>query len=220
MAIVYSKKMLIQRIRQHMADDFPNSEFGASENEVLLYIDQALAYSLVGQAYANAKIEGALCVPEAYLITYLLPAVQFDNVTKEWYSTLPQPPVSLPLGYSIDRIYFANEVDGVGNNVFMIKAKRVAYRDNMPKPWGVSAWVEGNQIKLKANNGTSLLGNPLYVRMASTRTSNVNDVMALPDDVIESIFTNVVAKLKDRMAIPKDVIKDDVPSGATNQTKN
>lgn len=203
-----------------MADDFPSSEFGASENEVLLYIDQAVAFTLVGQVYANAKIEGSLCVPEAYLVTYLLPDLQYDNVTRDWYTTLPQPPVSLPLGYSIDRIYFANEVDGQGLNVFMIKAKRVAYRDNMPKPFGVSAWVENGTIRLKANNGASLNGNPLYVRMASTRTSSTSDIMHLPDDAIESIFMNVVAKLKDRMGIPKDVIKDDISAGVTNQTKN
>ena len=213
MAITYTKKMLIQRLRQHMADDFPSAEFGASENEVLLYIDQALAFGLVGQAYANAKIEGVLAVPEAYYVTYLVPALQYDNIRKTWYSTLPQAPVSLPLGYSIDRAYFANAVDGQGTQVYWIKAKRVGYRNNMPKPMGVSAWVEGDQIILQANDGSSLLNEPFYVRMASTRTSSVNDVMSLPDDSLEAIFNNVVAKLKDRMQLPKDIIKDDIPAG-------
>lgn len=214
MAIVpYTKKMLVERIMRHMADDFPSSEFGASHREVLLYVDQALATTLVGQAYANAKIEGALCVPEAYLVTYLCEDLQYDTARREWYTTLPQPPVSLPLGYSIDRAYFANEVDGPGLNVFFIKAKRVAYRDNMPKPSGVSAWVENGTIRLKRNDGGSLLGEPLYVRMASTRTDDLSEAMALPDDAIESIFLNVVTKLKDRMGIPKDIIQDDISAG-------
>lgn len=213
MAIAYTKRQLIQRIRQHMADDFPSAEFGASENEVLLYIDQAVAFSLVGQAYANAKIEGVLAVPEAYYVTYLLDALQYDNVTRTWWSTLPQPPVSLPLGYSIDRGYFANAVDGQGTNVFWIKAKRVGYRNNMPKPMGVSGWIEGSKIILQANDGTSLLDENFYVRMASTRTASVNDVMALPDDILEGVFNNVVAKLKDRMGMPKDIIKDDISAG-------
>lgn len=196
-----------------MADDFPSSEFGASENEVLLYIDQAVAFGLVGQAYANAKVEGVLAVPEAYYVTYLLPDLEYNNITKTWSSTLPQAPVSLPLGYSIDRAYFANSVDGQGTQVFWIKAKRVGYRNNLPKPMGVSAWVEGDQIILQANDGTSLQDEPFYVRMASTRTSSVNDVMTLPDDQLEGIFNNVVAKLKDRMQLPKDIIKDDIPAG-------
>ena len=214
MAIIYSKRQLIQRIRQHLADDFPSAEFGASESEVLLYIDQALAYSLVGQVYANAKIEGSLVVPEAYYVTYLLAALQFNPVTKAWYTTLPQPPVSLPLGYSIDEAYFGNQLDGKGYNVYWIKAKRRGFRDQMPKPFGVSAWVEGNIINVQANDGTSLLNQPLYVRMASTRTADVDDIMTLPDDIIESIFTNVVTKLKDRMQLPKDIIKDDISAGS------
>lgn len=214
MAVVpYTKLQLIQRIRQHMADNFPSSEFGASENEVLLYIDQALAFSLVGQAYQNAKIEGALCVSEAYFVTYALPALEYDAIRREWYTTLPQPPISLPLGYSADEIYFGNTTDGKGLNCWWIKAKRKAYRDNMPKPFGVSVWIENNTIRAQANDGTSLLGQPMFIRMASTRTDDVNDPMNVPDDALEGIFNNVVAKLKDRMGIPKDIIADDIPAG-------
>jgi hypothetical protein len=213
MAVVYSKKMLIERIKRHMADNFPSAEFGSSSNEVLLYIDQALAYSIVGQVWANAKVEGNMAMPEAYLTTYLLPDLQQDNVTKEWYSTLPQPPLSLPLGYSLDNVYFANSVDGKGTNVSLIKAKRVAYRRNLPTFNKVMAWVEGSKIIFQHPDGSSLLNEPVYARMASTRTSSVTDVMALPDDTIELIFNNVVAKLKDRMGIPKDIIQDDLPAG-------
>ena len=196
-----------------MSDNFPSVDFGTSENEVLLYIDQALAVALVGQVYANAKVEGNLAVPEGYLTTYLLPSLTQDPITRNWQTTLPQPPVSLPLGYSIDDVYFANSVNGKGQQVFLIKQKRVSYRNNMPLPTGVRAWVEGSTIKLEASDGSSLLNQQLYVRMASTRTSNVNDTMNLPDDAIEVIFGNVIAKLKDRMQIPKDVIADDISAG-------
>lgn len=196
-----------------MADDFPSAEFGASENEVLLYIDQAIAFGIVGQAYANAKIEGALAVPEAYFVTYLLDGLQYNPITRDWYTTLPQPPLSLPLGYSVDECYFANTIDGKGMNIYWVKAKRKAYRDNLPKPFGVLGWIEGNKITLKASDGTSLYNEPLYVRMAAARTDDVNDVMNLPEDAIEAVFNNVVAKLKDRMQLPKDIIKDDIPAG-------
>ena len=211
--IPYTKKLLIQRIRQHFVNDFPNSDISVSENETLLYIDQALAFNLVGQVYAQAKVEGNIAMPEAYLTTYLLPALQQDNVTKEWYSMLPQPPISLPLGYSIDMGYFANKVNGKGRNVFFIKAKRAAYRNNMPRPMGVNARIEGSKIILDASDGTSLLGENFYIRMASTRTDDVNATLGIPDDAIEGIFSNVVAKLKDRLQLPKDVIQDDISAG-------
>ncbi len=211
--IAYTKKQLIQRIRQHIANDFPSADFSTTENETLLYIDQALAFNLVGQVYAQAKIEGNIAVPEAYLTTYLLPALQQDSVTKQWYTTLPQPPISLPIGYSIDRGYFANSADGLGKNVFFIKAKRVAYRNSMPRPQGVNASIEGSKIILDASDGSSLLGQNFYVRMASTRTSSLSDTMNVPDDALEMIFNNVVMKLKDRLQLPKDVIQDDISAG-------
>lgn len=211
--IAYTKKQLIQRIRQHIANGFPSSEFSTTDHEVLLYIDQALAFGMVGQVYAGAKVEGNLVMPDAYLTTYLLPTLTQDSVTKKWIGTLPQPPVSLPLGYSITHIYFADSVHGQGKSVFMIKNNRSAYRDNMPRPFGVSATIEGDVIKLEASDGTSLGGESLYVTMASTRTASLTDTLNLPDDAIEGIFNNVVAKLKDRLQLPKDIVQDDVSAG-------
>jgi hypothetical protein len=219
MAIQYTKKLLVQRIKQHIADGYPSEDFSSSENEILLYVDQALASTIVGQTYSGAKVEGSLVVPDAYYTTYKLPSLAQDNVTSYWYTTLPQPPLSLPLGYSIDNVYFANPVNGRGMNVFLIKAKRVAYRENMPMPFGVRAWVEGNTLYLMASDGTSLLNQDLYARMASSRTASVDDVMNVPDDAIATIFDNVVQKLIQRMQLQKDVVKDDLPSGATNISK-
>lgn len=211
--IAYTKQSLIERIKKHMADGFPTSDFSTTDNEVLLYVDQALAFGLIGQVYAGAKIDGNLVMPEAYLTTYMISALTQDTVTQEWFTSLPQPPVSLPLGYSIDHVYFANPTNGKGKSVFLIKGHRVSYREDMPMPFGVRAWVEGNIIKFAASDGGSLANEPVYIRMASTRTSNLSDLMNLPDDAIEQIFNNVVMKMKDRMQIPKDIIQDDISAG-------
>ena len=213
MAISYTKKMLVERIKRHIANGWPDEDFSATDNEVLLYVDQALASGLIGQTYANAKIEGNIAVPEAYLTTYQLSALQQNSITKIWYGTLPQPPVNLPLGYSITEAYFASSTNGKGLNVMFIEGKRVAYRKLMPMPFGVRAWVDGNIMWLEASDGGSLLNQTLYVVMASTRTSSVTDVMTLPDDAIEAIFMNVTQKLIQRMQLPQDIIKDDLPAG-------
>jgi hypothetical protein len=214
--IPYTKKMLIERLKKHMSDDFPSSEFGSSDEEVLLYIDQALAFNLVGQAYTAAKIEGNLAVADAYYTTFILPTLQQDSITREWYTTLPQPPLSLPIGYSITNGYFADSANGKGTNVFWVKAKAAPYRDYMPKPFGVMAKIEGTKVILESSNGSYLLNQNFYVTMASTRSSSLDDVLNLPDDAIEPIFNNVVMKLKDRMQIPKDIVLDDIPAGNKN----
>lgn len=205
--------MLIQRIKQHIADGWPSSEFSSTDNEVLLYIDQAVAATVVGQSYAGAKVEGNLVMPEAWLTTYALPALTVSSTTGYWSTTLPQPPLSLPLGYSITRGYFANTSNKIGTDVFWIKSKRVARRRYMPKQYGVNAWVEGSTIFLEASDGGSLLGNNFYVTMAKSRTDSLTETLNMPDDAIDAIFLNVVGKLKDRLQLPKDIIQDDLPSG-------
>src|ERR1700749_596197 len=110
--IIYNKLQFIQRVQNHMRNGWPGSDATLTDNIVLLYIDQALAYTVVGQVYANAKVEGTLVTPEGWLTTYNLTNIQQDSNTGDWYVTLPQPPVSLPLGYSITNAYFAQTAYG------------------------------------------------------------------------------------------------------------
>ena len=112
MALPQSWRQLINRIQRHVNDNFPSADYTVSPNEILLYIEEALAFSLVGSVYQMAKVEGNLAVPEGFLTTYLLPDLVQDTITGEWVTTLPQPPLSLPLGYSITRAYFADSVNG------------------------------------------------------------------------------------------------------------
>jgi hypothetical protein len=211
--IAYTKQSLIERIRRHVANDFPASSFSTSENEVLLYIDQALAFLMVGQTYQMAKVEGNLAVPEGWLTTYNVSIPSVDIPSGYWYCTLPQPPVSLPLGYSINRVYAAQAGSGQGIDFFPIKAKRVGYRKYMPMPEGARYWVDGSKLWLAANDGSSLLSYTIYVNMVKTRTESLSEVMNIPDDAIEGIFNNVVQKLVHRLQLPKDIIVDDISAG-------
>ena len=211
--IAYTKQQLVQRIRQHIVNDFPSSEISVTENEVLLYIDQAVAFNMVGQVWNMAKIEGNIAMPESYLTTYHLSALSQDALTNEWYSTLPQPPVSLPLGYSITDVYPVLAGSGRGDSFFPIKSKRTSYRNFMATMPGGRYKISGSKIILEASDGGSLLGYTFYVEMAKTRTESMSEALNLPDDAIESIFSNVVAKLKDRLQMPKDIIADDISSG-------
>lgn len=199
-----------------MSNGFPNDSFATSTNEVMLYIDQAIAYGLVGQVWMGAKVTGVMEMPEGYLATVLLPALAEDPVTGDWLTTLPQPPVSLPLGYSINRIYSAGPGNQQNQDFFMIKANRVGRRGNMPMPGGIRAWVDygtNTIIRCRASDNQPLLGKPVYVQMPVTRTSDITLPMNLPDDAIEGIFNSVVAQLTKRYQEPKDVVNDDLPAG-------
>src|ERR1700742_1324044 len=118
--IDYTKAQLLERIKKHVSDGFGGDDISVADEEFLLYIDSALAYRMVGQVYENAKIDGNLAMPEAYLTTYLISTISQDSATGYWYVTLPQPPVSLPLGYSINRVYSASN-GSVSQDFFPIK---------------------------------------------------------------------------------------------------
>lgn len=211
--VQYSKKMFVERIRKHCADGFPNDDFTASTKEILLYLDSALAAGLVGQVYQNAKVEGNLAMPEAYMTTYALSGLQKNESTGEWFATLPQTPVNLPLGYSISNAYFASVAYGMSDPILPIRNKRASFRDFMPKPTGSSYRVLTNIIYIKASNNQPLLGLNTYVEMAKSRTDDITEVMSLPDDAMEAIFINVVQKLTSRYQEPKDIVLDELPSG-------
>jgi hypothetical protein len=196
-----------------MANNFPDAAFSTSENEVLLYIDQVLAFTMVGQVYGMAKIEGNLVMPEGWLTTYSLTTISQDGVTGEWYATLPQPPVSLPLGYSITDVYPVLAGSGKGQSFLPVKSKRTAYRRYMPKPSGGLYKITGSKIFLEASDGGSLNGYTFYVEMAKSRTESITETLNLPDDSIEAIFMNVISKMKDRLQLPKDIIADDISAG-------
>lgn len=215
--IAYTKEVLVERMRRDLANDFPSSEFAISENEALLHIDQALAFTVVGQVFNNAKVLGTLEVPEGYLTTYELSALVQNQITGDWYATLPQPPVSLPLGYSMSRVYFASTQDGVSDEIVPIKAKRAGYRNLMPSPSGAQYRVNGSTIFVKSPDGQNLGDLTVYVEMINTRTSSMTDTLNMPDDAIETVYNLAYQKLVQRYKMPKDIIADQVGGGNTTQ---
>jgi len=212
-ALPYTKNQLIERITKHFVNNFPGEDWKITSNEMLLYIDAAVPFVMKGQIFEMAKMTGFIEVPEAYLLTYELPITTQDVNTREWYVTLPQPPLSLPTGYDITRTYVASPETGASQNGFPIKAKRVTYRNYMPKPTGFSFRLENSTMYLSMNNGGSLLNYNLYVQMPISRTADKDAAMYMPDDAIEAVFNNVVAKISQRYQIPQDIVKDNLPPG-------
>lgn len=213
-AIVWTRRALLQRIRKQVTNERATGDsFEVSDNEISLLIDQETAAKMVGQVYAGAKVEGTLTVPDAYYITYQLPTLTQDNIFKDWYTTLPQPPMSLPLGYSVDRCFFADAANGISNEILPIKAKRTGFRKYMPFPAGASYRIENNTIRISANNASSLLGKQVYISMMSARTTDLDAVMNMSEDDVSGVFMSVTKLLMMRYGVPFDQVQDNLPTG-------
>lgn len=213
MALGYTWEQFVNRFERHINNDFPGTDFTISKNELLLYINEAMSFGLVGQVWQGAKVTGFMEVPEAYVLQFELDDLTQDTVSGYWTTTLPQPPLSLPLGYSINRIYPATTGFGQGQDCIAIKANRVGRRKNMPMQFGVRYWVTGNKLWLAASDGSSLLNQTFYAEMPSTRAVLITDYINLPDDAQSFIFDKVMVRIKERLGLPQDVIQDDLPSG-------
>lgn len=209
----FTVRFLMERILLDLNNGFPDTDFTISENEIIYHIDQARSAALIGNVYNLAKVEGVMTTPEAYLTTYLISSLTKDESTGEWYAELPQPPASLPLGYSVTDIYFASSAYSKKDMVMMIEAKRVAYRDLLPRPSGSSGRIVGNVIYVKAHNGHPLIDKNLYVTMAKTRTISWDEELNMPDDQYDTVYNMVMDKLKKRIMNPQDIIQDGLPAG-------
>ncbi len=213
MALSYSWLQLIERIKRHVNNDWPNESFSPSDNEMLLYINEAMSSGLIGQVYGGAKVIGSFDVPEAYMVTFELATATLNPVSNKWETTLPQPPLSLPLGYSINRVYPADTSHWEGQDVIFLKNKRIGRRRDMPLQSGIYGSIYASTLSLWASNNISLNNIVFYAEMPSTRAVNINDPINLPDDAQEMIVTKVLARIKDRMMMPQDIIQDDLSQG-------
>lgn len=215
--VPYSKRMFCELVMRTLNNSFPSDAFALSENQVMLHIDQSVSDKIPKLAYQNAQLEGVLSVAEAFLMTFTMTVTSQDPITHYWYVTLPQPPISLPLGYSINDAYFTDPSFGASNSIFFVKAKRVAYRRELPAPPGLEGWIEGSTLWIKAPKGTSLLNKTLRVQMPTGRTTDFDATINMPDDVIWTCFNEVIQRLTDQFRMPRDNIKDNQPSGNNKQ---
>lgn len=214
MAVTYSKQMFIERVKKHLANGFPHANFPITDNEIMLYIDSAIPFVMKGQMYENAKVTGIFEVPDAYQVTYNIGSVTVNNITKEWYATLPQTPLELPTGYNIISTYFYDTVSFLTSTPAIPRTlKRKNFRYLLPTPTCVYYRCEGNTILYESSNGNSFFNLEAYVVMPISRTSDKTTVMSLPDGAIEPIFQKVVATILQRYQIPQDIVKDDLPAG-------
>ncbi len=213
MAIPYTKQMLIERIVKQINSDFPGNDWKMTDNEILIAIDAAIPFVMKGQMFDNFRVNNIFEVPEAYIVGYELTITKQNRNTKEWYTTLPQAPLALPKGYDITDAYFTSPLLGRGIPVIFVTAKRAPYRDQLPKPPGIFARVEGDTIFLKGSQWQSLYNQVLYLSMPVSRTADKDAVMNIPDDAIEPIFMKVVGQILQRFGIPQNTVLDGIPAG-------
>lgn len=211
----YTRRTLIARLKKQIANGFPNDDFPITDKEMNLYIDQVLAAAIPGQVYGQAKVTGMLEASDGFYMTFTFASgPSYDDNRNDWWLTLPETPLSLPLGINVRRVYAASSLFGGETESFrLITGQRKAYRGQLPRPDGVEASFENAIMRMKMSDGGSLLGVPIYVEMISVRATDLDTVLNIPTDIIDVVWDKVFANMFKRYMTPQDIIADNLPAG-------
>lgn len=213
-------KAFIEQIQRRLQNDFPSHEFTVTDNEIGLYIYQALATVITNLANQSYAMEGLMVVPEGFISRFKFPASTFkrDADTGEYNVTLPHPPINLPLGYSIMSPFLA----GAGTksvSLIAINSFQKGYALKFAHPdYGVFYEVEGSNMILTSEDFDLInSGLSLFVPMLSPRgkTGSDTDTINASDETLAMVFDAVVARLSQRVATPRDADND----GANKKTE-
>lgn len=202
-----SKNQLIERVQRYLSNGLVSDDFAPSKNEISLYIDDAIAVAVTKAARGNYAVDAVYSVPEGVFQRFSYTSFTKDDHTKEYYVTLPTAIVSLPLGYSITDVFFGG-TGGRGTPVYLVKAKEQSYYRNLPRARNAAyAYVEGMKLWIENANllGTDLT---LYVTMVSSGSTNDDATINLSEDLVQEVFDNVIARLRQRYSLPQDTAND------------
>jgi hypothetical protein len=196
-----NKNQLIERVQRYLSNGLVSDDFAPSKNEISLYINDAIAAVVTKTAKGNYGLDAVLSVPEGVLSRFSFTSFTKDSGTGEWYVTLPDAPLSLPLGYSISDVYFTG-TKGRGIPCYAVNQKAESYFRNLPRPTAAYYYIEGGKMYLCDIN---LLATDLTLKVVMVSPSSTNDdsTINLSPDLVQEVFNIVVAQMTQRFATMK-----------------
>lgn len=217
--ITYGK--FVEQIKKFVSNGWPDIADNYTDNEILMYVYQMLAAEIVVASTNNMKYTGFFSTPEGFITDYDFPVNLWskDPNTGYYFVQLPEPPVNLPIGYSIQSPVFV----GFGSESYpliWVQTFQRGYGTKGPLPnFGIYCFVKNNTLFLDTQS-KSLFGSGLTLRvpMLSSRsvTGNDADLINASDDQLAAVFEMVTDKLTGRLSRPQTLTNDGntLPVGA------
>ena len=203
-----TRKQLIDRILLFYYDGIQDEAATITENEVDLYINDAIASVMNKQAMDAYNITGIMSVPEGYVTTYTISTPALNDSTGFYTSSIPHPPMGLPGDSGVVGVYFGGGM-GQSKPVLYVAPHEVDYFMFMPKPpQAAFYWIEGSTIYFWARTDLTRTNDTIYIRMAANVQGNNAAVLNIPPDAIDLVFSSVIQKLMPRKGIVQDLIND------------
>jgi hypothetical protein len=204
--MVVTTQNIIDRVRRTYYTNYPNDQSVLTDNEILLFVNDAVALAATKQTNENYQVTGILSVPEGYITTFQVTSFTKNPDTDFYSTTIPHPPLGLPGNSGIQSCTFVG-VGGMSRPVIYVSPNEVDFFRFMPMPKGAFYWIEGNTLYLFVRN--NLPTNPkLNIRMATMVTNNLNAPINVPPDAIDFVYSTVLQKLIQRKTLAADEVTD------------
>jgi hypothetical protein len=203
---------LIERVRRWLSNQWPDIADTTTNNEVALYVYEAIGEVITQQANQQYTATGIYPDQDSFVTNYSFPCTTLSyNFSSQVHTlTLPFPPINLPLGYSIKAPYFSGiGAPGKSAPLLPVHGYQKGYSSELPMPDDVAATyeVEGNQMNIYVTSGImlTLTGWTLNIPMLSARskTGSDDDLINLPDGEMSMVFDIVTGKLANKLNRPR-----------------
>lgn len=201
-----TRKVLIEQIRRLYYGGTPSDDANLTENEVNIYINQAIAY-FAKVNYSDAiNLDGIETVGDAFYSTFKNLPITKDNDTGYYSTTLPHPPLGLARGYGISTVTFPVST-GLAKAPTPISPREVDYIEQVKLPPSkIFYWAEGNKLWFKSY--TNLVGKFAIVRMITAENSDKTAELNVPAEYISDIINWIMNQLRVRKGMPEDTTND------------
>lgn len=202
-----TRKALIEQVRRLYYGGIPSDDANLTENEVNLYVNQAIAY-VAKVNYTDAiKLDGVETVSDAFYATFKNLAITKDNDTGYYSTTLPHAPLGLSRGYGISSVTFPVSSGVLAKAPTPISPREIEYIEQIKiPPSKVFYWAEGNKLWFKSYQ--NLVGKFAIVRMVSAENNDMTTELNVPIEYISDMINWILNQLKVRKGMPEDTTND------------
>lgn len=198
-----TKAQMIELIQRDVNNGLPFDDAQITDNEVSLWLGQAIASVMEEKYRKDAEIESITYMNDFYYATFKNRTVSKDTDTGYYYLCLPQVPLGLPRGISISGVYFKSAEGQLTETVIQIAPQEIDVMRSLPMPKNkIYGWAEGDLFYMMSyKNIKDLKG---IVRMVTSKISDNDDV---PDNIGVAAADLVIRRLRSRAGI-QDISND------------
>lgn len=206
---IKTKKEFCQEVLHEVYGGMPPSDARITERFVLTKLNDAIASNAVINAYANTNLEGVTYADDTFYVRFNAISVTADSTTGYRVATLPSIPVGLPSQRSFSVTPSSPDCDAQRTMIKMMERHEVQRMHSLPPIKKVFAFVEAGKLYFYINKKMMPVLELTSINLVmATADGGLDSDVNMPQDMIATAKTKIVAELRGSLGIPQDIKND------------